>query len=77
MNKVWINQSKRRYYRVILQNDLLGDLVIIRSWGSLDSDRGQVRKEIVDSESDGIMKVQEIEKRRLYRGYTNIRSRAI
>jgi hypothetical protein len=69
MNRLWINREKRRYYRAIFQRDLLGDLILVRSWGSLDSNHGRVQHEIVDSQDTGALKLAEIDKVRVHRGY--------
>ncbi|MES9991294.1 MAG: WGR domain-containing protein [Candidatus Thiodiazotropha sp.] len=69
MNRVWINQEKRRYYRAHLQPDLFGVWTLTRSWGSLDSNHGQVRRELVDSQTKGQQILAGINKRRSYHGY--------
>lgn len=38
MLELWIHSGKRRYYKFVIYSDLLGDRVLLRSWGSLDSD---------------------------------------
>jgi hypothetical protein len=35
----WHNDSNRRYYRLSLGKDLLGDMVVEREWGSLDTNQ--------------------------------------
>lgn len=45
---LWVHQEKRRYYRVLVYQDLLGDWVLNRSWGALDSGRGGVRTEVIE-----------------------------
>jgi hypothetical protein len=74
MNRVWINLEKRRYYRAVAQRDLLGDWTITRSWGSLDSNRGQVRTELVSTYDACKSIIGDIGKRRNYRGYTLLRT---
>jgi predicted DNA-binding WGR domain protein len=69
MNRVWINTNNRRYYRAIVQCDLLGDWTLIRSWGCLDNNRGQVRIEVVGSKEDGNRIIAATHKRRIARGY--------
>jgi hypothetical protein len=72
MNKVWVNKSKRRYYRAVLQRDLLGHWTLTRSWGSLDSNHGRVLHDIVDSKESGALKLTAIDKVRSHRGYQPI-----
>lgn len=58
-----------RYYRINLCQDLFGDWVIIRAWGSLTSRAGRVVSEWVTDEWTGQRKVSEISKKRLAHGY--------
>jgi predicted DNA-binding WGR domain protein len=69
MNQVWINDSMRRYYRVIFQTYLFGHLVMVRSWGSLDSNRGQMRSELISNKQHGMDALNRIGKTRRHRGY--------
>jgi hypothetical protein len=65
---LWINQEKRRYYRVRVYQDLLGDWVLSRSWGALDSSKGGCRVEVIEPQRfDDLL--AEIEKRRRQRDY--------
>lgn len=38
----WLNNKTRRYYHAVVCRDLLGDLVVTRTTGSVDSSRGRV-----------------------------------
>lgn len=68
---LWINQEKRRFYRVVVQKDLLGDLVLIRYWGSLDSSLGGTKTELVKGDDiDGLL--LEIDKLRTRKGYVSV-----
>ena len=49
-SKIWINKESRRYYKVLVYKDLLGDLVLMRNWGSLDTARGGIKTELVDQQ---------------------------
>lgn len=69
MNKVWVNQPKRRYYRTMLQCDLLGQWTLTRSWGSLDTNHGRVVHEIVENKGAGELKLASIHNVRAHRGY--------
>ncbi len=65
---LWINEEKRRYYRIRVQKDLFGRLVVIRTWGSLQSDRSGIRINHVDKETvDELLK--SITQRRRTNGY--------
>lgn len=68
---VWVNQKKRRFYRVIVQKDLLGDVVLYRYWGSLDSAHGGTKTELVNGDDiDNLL--FSIDKLRTKKGYVNI-----
>lgn len=68
ISMLWINQEKRRSYRVRVYQDLLGDLVMIRSWGALDTFRGGSKTDLVDvAKIDDLLLV--IEKQRVRKGY--------
>lgn len=45
--KYWVNKQTRRYYRVHLDRDLLGDLTLTRSWEGLDSRLGRIKNEFI------------------------------
>jgi hypothetical protein len=45
----WVNTQKRRYYSARLYTDLLGYLILMRVWGSLDSERSQKLVELCES----------------------------
>lgn len=62
----WLNEEKRRYYKVFVYKDLLGDLVLLRNWGSLDNAKGGIKTEIVDSKNIEDL-LTNIEKKRLKR----------
>lgn len=66
---LWVNEKKRRYYRVWVYQDLLNDWVLLRMWGSLDSSRGGEKKELISSHDEGLSKLCDIHKRRISRHY--------
>jgi hypothetical protein len=72
MNRVWINMENRRYYRAIIQRDLLGEWTLVRSWGSLDNNRGQIRTELINTYDQCMSIMGDIAKRRAYRGYHSV-----
>ena len=65
----WINTEKQRYYQAYLVKDLLGDWVLVRAWGSLNTARGSQRTDLVSSEADGLQKLVALDRRRQQRGY--------
>ncbi len=66
---LWIHNRKRKSYAVWVYRDLLGDWILRREWGSLDSNRGGSKTELLASESEAEAKLEEIAKRRLAHGY--------
>lgn len=69
MIRVWINKATRRYYRVHLQPDLFDAMTLIRCWGSLDTQRGRVRNDVIQSWAHGLKLIEEIDKLRRSHGY--------
>lgn len=63
LSKVWVNKEKRRYYKVMVHRDLLGDLILLRNWGSLDNERGGMKKEVVSLQEAEAMLVATEKKR--------------
>ena len=68
----WEHPTKRRYYRVSLESDLLDDLVVVRSWGGIGSRRGGVDREVVRSREEGRRLLDAIARRRAQHGYRRI-----
>lgn len=67
--KRWENHSLRRYYQAVLQQNLFGELELMRMWGSLDHAHGGTLCEPVASVADGERALFEVAKRREKRGY--------
>jgi hypothetical protein len=65
---LWVNQAKRRYYRLRCCRDLFGEIYLVRTWGSLDSGRSNVKIHYL-SPSELSPLVKSIVKRRENRGY--------
>lgn len=70
MMKYWENKQTRRYYRVHLGRDLLGDLTLTRSWGSLYSRLGRIQNEHITDLKQGRKILDEIGKLRARHGYS-------
>jgi len=68
----WVHPQKRRWYTILLHRDLFGDLVLIRAWGSLDSQRGGEKKEILEDIGDAEKRLKENRRLRLRHGYRPI-----
>ena len=67
-------ESKRRYYLVVLHQDLLGDYVIDRYWGGLFNQLGGHDTEYVSSLDHGLQVLDEIDKLRVSRKYQMVSS---
>lgn len=65
---LWINRTKRRYYRLRCCVDLLGDTYVVRTWGSLDSGRASMLVCYVN-EPNRQRLVRDLRSRRKRRGY--------
>lgn len=50
----WIHPQKRRWYTVYLIRDLFGDLILIRTWGSLDTQRGGEQRLLLNRPEDAL-----------------------
>lgn len=48
----WLNEKTRRYYHAVVDRDLLGDLVVTRTTGSMDNARGRIMSYPVKSHSE-------------------------
>lgn len=68
-HQLWIHQQKRRYYRASVYQDLLGDWVLMRDWGALDSKLGGMKTELLAGEAEGVEKMAAIAKRRKQHHY--------
>lgn len=68
----FLNDASYRYYKLIMQKDLLGHHVITCIWGSLVSKLGNYKNyafATIDEAKDFILQVQ---RKRLKRGYIEI-----
>lgn len=64
MLELWIHPKKRRYYKFAIYRDLLGDRVLLRSWGSLESKLGGSMTQVIPSEEKEQSLIDLIRKRR-------------
>ena len=65
----WRHDRKRRFYSAWLERDLLGDWVLIRTWGSLDTRLGRGAQEVVPDYAAGVEALRRLDRRRRRRGY--------
>ena len=72
MVRTYRNPAKRRHYLLWLHQDLLGDWCLMRQWGSLDSHRGRMVQQRVDSEEAGRLEMAREDRRREKRGYVAV-----
>ena len=69
MLELWIHPEKRRYYKFAIYRDLLGDRVLLRSWGSLDNKLGGSMTQLVLDDKKEQTLIDSIRKRRLQHDY--------
>lgn len=65
-------EKETRYYQAILHQDLLGDWVVFLMWGSRHSALGASRSILVENQSEGQRVLNEIQHKRLKRGYHTV-----
>jgi len=71
ISMLWINQEKRRSYRVCVYQDLLGDWVMVCSLGALDTSHDGSKADLVDvAKADDLL--IGIDKLRVKKGYVNV-----
>lgn len=66
---LWINSHKQRYYKVVVTHDLFGEVCLIRLWGSLITDRGGCKSDIVQNDESLSLMIQSIKQQRQRRDY--------
>jgi hypothetical protein len=69
MSYQWIHREKGRYYQVHLVQDLWGECVLVKSWGSLSTRRGGQQSVLCGSLDIAEEKVAAIARRRRTRHY--------
>lgn len=57
---------------IVLEQDLLGDWVIVQSWGGKYNARGGKKNRMVNNYAEGLIQLQKIIKLRLHHGYRQI-----
>lgn len=71
-HRLWIHPEKRRYYRAMVYQDLLGHWILMRDWGSLDSKLGGMKTELLAGLQEGCEKLEAIAKRRRSHHYQTV-----
>lgn len=69
LTQYWKNPTTRRYYRVQIAPDLFGELCLVRSWGSMDTARGNSKMELLRSWQEAQQHLSKISKERTRKGY--------
>lgn len=65
----WVQPDKKRYYKLILSCDLLGDWCVTRVWGGLNQASGRITHIPCSSYEDAIKLIEKISKTRIKHGY--------
>ena len=69
MLECWINTKTRRYYKIAVYDDLLGDRILMRNWGSMDNKLGRVTYDLLLNADQEQKKLQAIRKKRKGNNY--------
>jgi len=69
----WVNEKTNRYYYIAWQKDLLGDWVVMHSWGGIDTRRGGIKYQLCTSTEQFNEAINQLHKRRSQHGYYLIR----
>lgn len=77
MERIVRFESSRRYYVARLAQDLLGDWTLSIVWGGLFNRLGGGTQEIVDSYGAGLMRLDQIERKRSSRHYLLIEDKTL
>ena len=65
----WEHAEKKRYYHVILNQDLFGDWVITKAWGGINQATGRITHSPCHSSEKARLLIKKITKIREKRGY--------
>jgi len=67
--KYWVNPQNNRYYRIVLQQNLFAEWVIIKIWGTLHTKLGNTKTYLCSSYEDALEKASQIAKQRTRKKY--------
>ncbi len=65
----WENSLKKRYYLVMIEQDIFGQWVLIRVWGGIQTKLGRTQVSVLDNKKQGVEMLKIISIRRKQRGY--------
>lgn len=68
----WEHPIKKRYYKIYLSRDLLGDLVVTRVWGGINNANGKISHYCCSSHEDAQKIIKKIAHTRSRHGYVII-----
>jgi predicted DNA-binding WGR domain protein len=66
---IWLNKNKGRYYKIIIQKDMLDDLILTCVWGSLNNKLGNYTHTVLQNLQDASDFIEGMKARRAKRGY--------
>jgi hypothetical protein len=69
----WEHHLKKRYYKVVLSRDLLGDWVLTRVWGGIGQATGKITHIYCVTYEDGLRLADTITKTRIKKGYAMVK----
>lgn len=70
MTRIDPDQNMRRFYRMLLQPDLFGGCNLVREWGRIGQNGGQMRSDRFESEGLAVDALNVAVKCKIRRGYT-------
>lgn len=65
----WLNIKKSRYYKIIIQKDMLNDWILTCVWGGINSRLGNYSHLKIDNENEAKIHIDKMMKHRRKRGY--------
>ncbi len=69
VQRSWYNPDNDRCYQAELKQDLFGEWVLIRNWGSANRRGSQQLETVCNGYNEGLLLIDKIAKRRRQRGY--------
>jgi|GEM_PF-2122290 hypothetical protein len=65
----WLNKEKARYYKIIIQKDMLNDWILTCVWGGINSRLGNHSHTMLNSIDDAALYIENMLKKRKKHGY--------
>lgn len=66
----WENHTSKRYYMIMIEQDIFDQWVLIRVWGGIQKKLGGMKVSVLENKDQGIEMIKNISIRRKKRGYS-------